>query len=533
MAVTWATQSKKGLFWHSAQEQRTFAFGNVHESFPRVVARDVQPNGFMRVPKNEEYVFPYRSLSPVPGPAVYRTGMLTSSRDEIWIGKLRNLGMTSEDEWKVIALREYIWRMALSKPRLLSEDAPSSMNATISLQNLSITPQTIFFDENENFFSLASDVPPSTGVTRPHTIADALLDASKTIDAPRRSNSRGQTKRSPGIDIRRSRLTSDGMSLSESGSSTPIAEATAPLGVPVVTVSGSSESSTAASSVENSHGAGNPLLRRRPSTHSLLARGQEAGKAPPETGTVPATVFGRVEHPFMIRNGEQATKVVEAVETPVFKFRGAHSYDGNDPHILKLLDSMYLQNYPSDILEFGPAIVPTPTSQRRSPIKKSNGRMVGGTWKPEGVMVAHFGEHTSAINRIVVVSDHNFFVTASDDGTVKVWDTSRLEKNVAFKSRQTYRHAQGVKVKALCFVENTRCFVSAATDGSVHVVKVDFQLTGQAAKYGKLKVMRNWQLPEKEYAVWIEHFKAGMFWSFYPFLELTNHRYPFGAFNCN
>lgn len=57
MAVTWATQSKKGVFWHSAQEQRTFAFVNVHESFPRVAARDVQPNGFMRVPKNEEYIF--------------------------------------------------------------------------------------------------------------------------------------------------------------------------------------------------------------------------------------------------------------------------------------------------------------------------------------------------------------------------------------------------------------------------------------------------------------------------------------------
>lgn len=67
MAVTWATQSKKGLFWHSAQEQRTFAFGTVHESFPRVVARDVQPNGFTRVPKNEEYVhssFSFKFYSP-------------------------------------------------------------------------------------------------------------------------------------------------------------------------------------------------------------------------------------------------------------------------------------------------------------------------------------------------------------------------------------------------------------------------------------------------------------------------------------
>lgn len=189
--------------------------------------------------------------------------------------------------------------------------------------------------------------------------------------------------------------------------------------------------------------------------------------------------------------------------------------EGNDPHILKLLDSMYLQNYPSDILEFGPTIVPV---QRRQPIKKSSGRLGIGMWKPEGVMVAQYGEHSAAINRIIVAPDHNFFLTASDDGTVKVWDSSRLEKNVTFKARQTYKHGSGIQVKALCFVENTRCFVSAGTDGSIHVVKVDFQLTATAVKYGRLRLMRNWQLPEKEYAVWMEHFKAGRvgyrdFWS--------------------
>lgn len=478
MAVTWATQTRRGIFWNAAQEQRTFAYGSVMEAFPKAGVRDVGVNMFMRVPKNEE--------------------------DENWLGKLRNLGMTAEDEWKVIALREYIWRMAQSKTQLISDDTPSVLNSTISLKNLNITPQTIFFDENESFFSLAADTSPPTG-NRPHTIADALLDASKTIDAPRRSPST-RLKRPPGMEIRRSRLGGDSMSMSGSGPPTPTAETSAPLAVPVVTVAGSSESSTAASSVDNSHN-GPALLRRKPSTLSLLARGQEAGKAPPETGTVSVSAFGRVEHPFT-RNGDGALKVTETVETPVFKFRGAHSYDGNDPHILKLLDAMYLQNYPSDILEFGPAIVPIPTQQRRTPIKKSSGRPAGGTWKPEGVLVAQFGEHTGAINRVVVASDHNFFVTGSDDGTVKVWDSSRLEKNVAFKARQTYRHATGSKVKALCFVENTRCFVSAATDGSVHVVKVDLQLTGQAAKYGKLKVMRNWQLPEKEYAVWMEHFKA-------------------------
>lgn len=177
--------------------------------------------------------------------------------------------------------------------------------------------------------------------------------------------------------------------------------------------------------------------------------------------------------------------------------------DGNDPSILKLLGNMYLQNYPSDIVEFGPTIVPL---QRRQPIKKSTSRPLGGPWKPEGSLVASFGEHTASVNRVLVAPDHNFFITGSDDGTVKIWDSNRLEKNVLFKSRQTYRHGHNVKVKALCFIENTRCFASGASDGSIHVVKVDFSPSTQ--RYGKLKLMRDWQLPESEHAVWIEHFKA-------------------------
>lgn len=56
MAVTWATQTRRGIFWNAAQEQRTFAYGSVMEAFPKAGVRDVGVNMFMRVPKNEEYV---------------------------------------------------------------------------------------------------------------------------------------------------------------------------------------------------------------------------------------------------------------------------------------------------------------------------------------------------------------------------------------------------------------------------------------------------------------------------------------------
>src|SRR5690606_15033642 len=95
-----------------------------------------------------------------------------------------------------------------------------------------------------------------------------------------------------------------------------------------------------------------------------------------------------------------------------------------------------------------------------------------------------------------------------DDGTVKIWDATRLEKNVATRARQTYRHGTGVKVRSLCFIENTHCFVSAANDGSIHIVKVDYSQTQTSSKYGKLKRLRSYQLEDGEHVLWMEHFRA-------------------------
>lgn len=480
MAVTWAIQSREGLFWTSAQGQRTFVFGSASDSVPRTSARDVQSS---RVPKNQE--------------------------DENWLAKLRNLGMPPNDEWKIVALREYIWRMAQSKPRLLSDHAHSP---PITATSLKIKQRTVFFDESEIFFNLPPTLTPEGNPGRPMTIADALLDASRTIDQPLRKTASKLHLERLASDIRRQqRGVESGGSISGSGSTTPItavqadtnipsASATKPLQVPRVKVTGTSESPTSPSSVESGTGL---VLRHKTSKNSLLNRGMGPSKAMAETSTVPATAFGKVEAPSTARTTQSG--VIDTVpDQPAYKFRAAHSYMDRDPYILNLLDSVYLQSYPSDIVEFGPTIVPI---HRRQPIKKSNGRVSAGTWKPEGTFVASFSEHTEPINRVVVAPDHNFFLTASDDGTVKIWDSTRLEKNVAFRARQSYKHASNAKIKSLCFIENTRCFASGATDGSIHVVKVEY--SASAARYGKLKVMREYQLPgQGEYAVWMEHFKA-------------------------
>jgi len=121
-----------------------------------------------------------------------------------------------------------------------------------------------------------------------------------------------------------------------------------------------------------------------------------------------------------------------------------------------------------------------------------------------------FGEHTGPVHRVAVAPDHRFFITGSDDGSVRIWDCTRLERNLAQRSRQVYKHAPDVRVTSLCFLRNTHCFATTGSDGSLHVVKVDvIETTQGTVKYGKLRVLRTWQLPtEDSHVTWSEHYKT-------------------------
>ena len=63
-------------------------------------------------------------------------------------------------------------------------------------------------------------------------------------------------------------------------------------------------------------------------------------------------------------------------------------------------------------------------------------------WHPQGVLIAHLAEHRQSVNQLAVAGNGMFFASASNDETVKVWDSRRLEKDVSFKSRLSYT-AQG------------------------------------------------------------------------------------------
>ena len=174
-----------------------------------------------------------------------------------------------------------------------------------------------------------------------------------------------------------------------------------------------------------------------------------------------------------------------------------------------MLDKFYDDSFFEDGPDFGK---PLPLPAIRQPFKLNNNRPhTLQNWHPEGTLIAHLTEHQGPINRVVVAPDHNFFVTCSDDGTVKVWDTIRLEKNVVNRARLTHRHeGTGVKIKAMCFVNNTHCVASAGDDGSINLFKVDYSLGTMTPKYGKIKVIRKYSLEPGEHGVWMESYRQGI-----------------------
>jgi phosphoinositide-3-kinase regulatory subunit 4 len=469
-AVVWALKTDRGTFWKSLQQARSMTFGSL-TGFSRGSSTDSTAGALSKAGRNDE--------------------------DEQWLSKLKKLGMKSEDELKLLALREFIWRLSKMKARDSSESDGAAPTGRITMSALGITPQIIFFNDAP----LRDPAAPIDAdlLNNPYTIADALLDASMTID-----DSVSKRKRAA-LNTHKSRVQSVGPRLTQgsgrvlSPSGTGRASSMDAKMAAGNNGQGRGESSSAPEGPYSSRRA----IRQTSSALSLLDR-KDGNKSVPETGTTRTDAVGEVEGPF----GQQpqlAEDVSDAGGTARTTTQKAskHSYEGTDPNIQKMLDNMYLDHFPRDVLDFGPFV--QPISRRRA--NQLSTQTGAERWKPEGKLVATFGEHKGPIQRVVAAPDHLFFVTGGHDGAVRVWDSARLERNITNRSRQTHKHADGAQISALCFIENTHCFVSCATDGSVHVVKVDTLVAGGIMRYGKLRLLREHDLPDGEYAVWCEHYR--------------------------
>jgi phosphoinositide-3-kinase regulatory subunit 4 len=158
--------------------------------------------------------------------------------------------------------------------------------------------------------------------------------------------------------------------------------------------------------------------------------------------------------------------------------------------------------------DFGPSIRSAPL-KRRNNVRQTFTRRHQNESRDGCQLISSLGGHGGPITGIAVAPDHCFFVTASNDKTLKVWDAARLERNITGKPRQVYTHHKA-RVTAVCMLENLHCFASAAENGSIHVVRVHVTHSGSSPKYGKLQTVREHQLTRPgEYATFLTYYQVG------------------------
>eukprot|EP00794_Sanderia_malayensis_P015350 gene15350-16926_t len=125
-------------------------------------------------------------------------------------------------------------------------------------------------------------------------------------------------------------------------------------------------------------------------------------------------------------------------------------------------------------------------------------------WKPKGQLVAHLHEHKSAINKIVVSHDYAYFATASDDSTVRIWETQRLDGKLQMKSQLTYSRMVG-KINCLTFCRNSHSLACSSDDASIHVMRIEQASSNRVP----LIIEKHLNVAEEGLAVDMHHYDTG------------------------
>ncbi|KAF5384296.1 hypothetical protein D9615_003308 [Tricholomella constricta] len=494
-AVQWAIKADKTSFWRGSRRSAAKI-----ES-PRESVMSVRKSGNSTIARNR------------------------SEEDEAHVNKLQQLGMTSSEESKLLAMRDYILKLANATSsfasRLSSEPETSKslkIMGDVELQKLGVVPQTVFLRTR------TSDLTPRSSrfssSSRRHDSAGRTPILSPTY---RLSSGDHSSAGAPFEDLRRRLATING-SVSSVG-----------LGPPPPRGSFSPTTAAPSTSVSTSHNvSGLPTTHERPGspTESILSTANsqtfrqtsrlqigstDGQKAAPAIGSSRANATGLLDTHSKIRaedspdlSGRSSPVSVSNTlrQRPrIPSLLPISTYDGQEPGISNLLENLYLDNNRELQQDFGPKVHEGPI-RRRNAVRHTFGHRDGKARQTEASLIGHLASHSDAVTGIAVSPDHMFFVTASDDKTVKVWDTARLERNVTSKPRHTYgqHHA---RVKSVCILEGVHCFASAADDGSLHIVRVHITQSGALPKYNKLQVIREHRVDTVgEYITCMAHYNT-------------------------
>ncbi|XP_030300799.1 phosphoinositide 3-kinase regulatory subunit 4 isoform X2 [Calypte anna] len=130
-------------------------------------------------------------------------------------------------------------------------------------------------------------------------------------------------------------------------------------------------------------------------------------------------------------------------------------------------------------------------------------------WRPKGLLVAHLHEHKSAVNRIRVSDEHSIFATCSNDGTVKIWNSQKMEgKTTTTRSILTYSRIGG-HVKTLTFCQGSHYLAIASDNGAIQLLGIEASKLPKSPKIHPIQ-SRSLDLKDDGCVVDMHHFNSGV-----------------------
>lgn len=229
------------------------------------------------------------------------------------------------------------------------------------------------------------------------------------------------------------------------------------------------------------------------------------GKVKVSLQTVQANVFGELEtshdssfnvstshhhhHIHSTNNSNSTHKVFSVNNQKIITANMKHSYTGYNPYMLNYLHNVEFEPTLDSFSEFGNII------KFSKPSTSDN-----NIWKPQGICVAHINTNNTdgdinGVNCISVGPTSEFFITGSEDGTMKVWDTLKLEKSITVK-RESLSLKLDSSIVDIKFIPNRFVFLVITTDGKLRLFRIDVSRgkNKRITKYTRLSLIRNYSL---------------------------------------
>uniref|UniRef100_A0A8C5PK20 Phosphoinositide 3-kinase regulatory subunit 4 n=1 Tax=Leptobrachium leishanense TaxID=445787 RepID=A0A8C5PK20_9ANUR len=129
-------------------------------------------------------------------------------------------------------------------------------------------------------------------------------------------------------------------------------------------------------------------------------------------------------------------------------------------------------------------------------------------WHPKGLLVAHLHEHKGTVNRIRVSDEHSIFATCSNDGTVKIWNSQKMEgKTTTTRSIVTYSRIGG-RIKTMAFCQGSHYLAVSSDNGNIQLLSIETAKPPKSPKIHQLQ-SRSLDLKQDGCVMDMHQFNAG------------------------